>query len=73
VVQNLKLIEFLPSSTILIPSALLTHSNTPIRENEKWYSIAQYAAGALFMWVENGFITDLEWKKVATVGQVEQR
>lgn len=74
VLKELKLIiEFPPSSTILIPSALLTHSNIPIREHETRFSIVQYAAGGLFRWVENGFMKDSEWHKVATADQEEQR
>ncbi|KAF8345216.1 hypothetical protein F5887DRAFT_856061, partial [Amanita rubescens] len=51
-------IEFPPASTILIPSALLPHSNTSIQPNESRFSIVQYAAGGLFHWVENGCMTD---------------
>ncbi|KAF8495256.1 hypothetical protein F5888DRAFT_1615859, partial [Russula emetica] len=32
-------IHFLPDSTILIPSALLLHSNTPVQPSETCYSI----------------------------------
>ena len=73
VLKELKLIiEFPASSTILIPSALLTHFHIPIREHETRFSIVQYVAGGLFRWVENGFMTDLEWHKVATASQVEE-
>jgi hypothetical protein len=50
-------IEFPPGSTILIPSAIITHSNVAIQAGEKRYSVTQYAAGALFRWVDNGFQT----------------
>ena len=50
-------IELPPGSTILIPSAILSHSNVAIREHEHRYSVVQYAAGALFRWVDNGFRT----------------
>ncbi|KAF8328034.1 hypothetical protein F5887DRAFT_898068 [Amanita rubescens] len=66
-------VEFPHGSTVLIPSALITHSNTAIRSHETRYSIVQYAAGGLFRWTENGFMNDDEWEKAATVEQVECR
>ena len=47
-------IRFPAGSTILIPSALLYHSNTSISNGENRYSFTQYTAGHLFQWVENG-------------------
>jgi hypothetical protein len=41
-------IEFPPGSTILIPLAILSHSNAAIGRKEKCYSWTQYAAGGLF-------------------------
>ncbi len=49
--------EFPPGSTIIIPSACLNHGNTPIQDGEIRMSIAQYAAGGLFRYVEYGFAT----------------
>ncbi|KAI0676184.1 hypothetical protein C8Q78DRAFT_960830, partial [Trametes maxima] len=51
------IIEFPPGATMLIPSALLHHSNAAIRPGEKRYSLTQYSAGGLFRWVECGFKT----------------
>lgn len=48
-------IEFPPGSTILIPSAVIAHSNTSIAKDERRYSFTQYTAGALFRWVDKGF------------------
>ncbi|KAJ8508373.1 hypothetical protein ONZ45_g9359 [Pleurotus djamor] len=48
-------IEFPPGYTVLIPSASLYHSNTPITPNETRYSITQYTGGEVFRWVNNGF------------------
>jgi len=48
-------IEFLPGCTILLPSAILTHSNVEISPEERRYSFTQYNADGLFRWVENGF------------------
>ena len=50
-----KIIEFPPGSHILIPSAVMRHGNTPIQPHEKRMGFTQYAAGALFRWVDNGF------------------
>jgi hypothetical protein len=41
--------------SIIIPSAVISHSNLPIQPHETRYSITQYAAGGLFRWVEHGF------------------
>ena len=61
VLWELKLIvRFPPGSTILIPSAVITHGNTPIQQGEERYSFTQYAPGALFRWVDNGFQTQVE-------------
>ncbi|KAI9068209.1 hypothetical protein FKP32DRAFT_1562192, partial [Trametes sanguinea] len=49
------IIEFPPGSTLLIPSAILRHSNTPIAPGERHYSFTQYSAGGLFRWVACGF------------------
>ncbi|KAI0054952.1 hypothetical protein BV25DRAFT_1816303 [Artomyces pyxidatus] len=43
-------VEFPPGSTILIPSAVITHGNTPIQEGETRQSFTQYCAGSLMRW-----------------------
>jgi hypothetical protein len=48
-------IEFPPASTILIPSATITHSNIAISSTEQRASFTQYCQGGLFRWVDNGF------------------
>ncbi|KAI9069582.1 hypothetical protein FKP32DRAFT_1671248 [Trametes sanguinea] len=51
VLWELKMVfEFPPGSTILLPSALLLHSNTPIASGEHRYSFTQFSAGGLFRW-----------------------
>ncbi|KIY47958.1 hypothetical protein FISHEDRAFT_16875, partial [Fistulina hepatica ATCC 64428] len=56
VLWDLKLvIQFPPGSTILIPSAVVEHSNTTIARHETRYSITQFSAGGLFRWVDQGF------------------
>lgn len=55
-----RVIEFPPGSHILIPSALMRHGNTPIKNGETRRGFTQYAAGALFRWVENGFMRSVD-------------
>lgn len=43
-------VEFPPHSTIFIPSAVLTHSNTTIGPTERRSSITQYNSSGLFRW-----------------------
>ena len=50
-------IDFPAGSTILIPSALLWHSNVAVRPGEVRRSITSYSAGALFRWIDQGFVT----------------
>jgi hypothetical protein len=48
-------IEFPSGSSMLIPSASITHLNVPIGKQEKRYSLTTYAAGALFRWAAYGY------------------
>lgn len=60
VLRQLKLIiEFSPGSLIILPSATLTHGNTPIdiAKGEYRLSFTQHTAGGLFWWVSYGFHT----------------
>jgi hypothetical protein len=52
--------QFPSGSTVTIPSAIITHSNLPVAPHEKRVSFTQYAAGALFRWVDNGCKNDTE-------------
>ncbi|KAJ7460536.1 hypothetical protein FB451DRAFT_1341308 [Mycena latifolia] len=54
---------FPPGSTILLPSALIRHSNVPIWDHKHQSSFVQYTAGGLFHWVRNGFKTDEDWER----------
>lgn len=58
-------VEFPPGSTILLPSACISHGNTAIvRENgEERQSITQYCAGGLLRWVDYGFQTGINLDK----------
>ncbi|KAJ7074924.1 hypothetical protein B0H15DRAFT_956970 [Mycena belliarum] len=51
-------VRFPPGSTVLIPSALVKHSNTPVAPHERRSSFTQYTAGGIFRWIRNGFQTD---------------
>ncbi|KAF9013668.1 hypothetical protein BDZ89DRAFT_1222858 [Hymenopellis radicata] len=51
-------IEFPPGATILLPSALLTHSNVAIQQGEERDSVVHFTAGGLFRYVDNGCKTD---------------
>lgn len=51
-------IEFPPVSTILIPSATITHSNIAVSEGETRVSFTQYTAGGIFRWLDNGGRTE---------------
>ncbi|RPD67746.1 hypothetical protein L226DRAFT_474462 [Lentinus tigrinus ALCF2SS1-7] len=55
-------VEFPPGSTILIPSAILRHSNVALSEGERRSSLTQYTAGALFRWQECGFQSEASFK-----------
>ncbi|KAF7972612.1 hypothetical protein HWV62_17434 [Athelia sp. TMB] len=49
-------VQFPPGATILIPSSVWRHGNTPIQPGETRVGMTQYAAGGLFRWVDNGFM-----------------
>ncbi|KAJ7081481.1 hypothetical protein C8R43DRAFT_909858, partial [Mycena crocata] len=52
------IIRFPPGSTILLPSAILRHSNVKIGVNETRFSFTQFTPAGIFRWVYNGFRTD---------------
>ena len=51
-------VEFPAATTAFILSASCTHSNTPVQEGDQRISMTQYAAGPIFRYVENGFMTE---------------
>ncbi|KAF8171268.1 hypothetical protein BJ912DRAFT_120864 [Pholiota molesta] len=55
-------VEFPPGSLILIPSATITHSNTPVAAGDSRASFTQYAPGDLFRYVDYGFRLEKELK-----------
>ncbi|KAJ7113739.1 hypothetical protein C8R43DRAFT_1138585 [Mycena crocata] len=66
-------IRFPPGSTIMIPSALLRHSNVSVQQGETRYSFTQYTAGGLFRWVYNGHQSDKDFLASATAQQLKER
>jgi hypothetical protein len=66
-------VRFPPGSTILLPSALIVHSNLPITQGETRSSLTQYTAGSLFRWVYNKGRNDKEFKASATKDEKRQR
>ncbi|TBU45980.1 hypothetical protein BD309DRAFT_989182 [Dichomitus squalens] len=62
------IIEFPPGTTILIPSAILRHSNAPlVSPNEHRYALIQYSAGGLFRWAECGHQTQKQFRSAGGV------
>ncbi|KAF8668556.1 hypothetical protein AX14_006130 [Amanita brunnescens Koide BX004] len=57
------IVEFPPGSTILLPSATITHSNIPVQEGDIRMSFTQYCPGEIFRYIENGFQTDKQLKQ----------
>ncbi|KAI0054742.1 hypothetical protein BV25DRAFT_1873282 [Artomyces pyxidatus] len=51
-------VEFPPGSTVLIPSSIISHGNTPIQKGETRRSFTQYCAGGLMRWRAYGFRTE---------------
>jgi hypothetical protein len=61
ILPDLKIIiEFPSGCTLLLPSAILRHGNTPVRTGETRYSVTQYSAGGIFRWLEYGNRTEGE-------------
>ncbi|KAL1713847.1 hypothetical protein EV715DRAFT_210798 [Schizophyllum commune] len=64
ILRELKLaIRFPPGSSIILPSALITHHNTNIGPDETRYSVTQYTSGAIFRFVEHGLQLDTDYYK----------
>lgn len=64
-------IEFPPGSTVLIPSAAVSHSNTPIAREERRGSVTQYTAGGIFRWIDQGFQLQDEYRKGLSEEEME--
>ncbi|KAI0054993.1 hypothetical protein BV25DRAFT_1816250, partial [Artomyces pyxidatus] len=60
---ELKLVfEFPSGSTILIPSSIISHGNTPVQKGETRQSFTQYCAGGIMRWNAYGFRTEATLK-----------
>ncbi|KAF8184123.1 hypothetical protein K438DRAFT_1766566 [Mycena galopus ATCC 62051] len=73
-------IRFPLGSTILLPSAIIRHSNVPVGVHETRSSFVQYTAGGIFRWIRNGFMTDDDFElrvssaeKAARAAEAETR
>ncbi|KAJ4478729.1 hypothetical protein C8J55DRAFT_430042, partial [Lentinula edodes] len=55
------ILEFPPGATILLPSALIRHSNLPVAVGETRISVTQYTAGGVRQWLEYGGRTEDEF------------
>ncbi|KAJ7613056.1 hypothetical protein FB45DRAFT_272506 [Roridomyces roridus] len=67
------IVRFPPGCSILIPSAVVMHSNTPIQAGEERFSLIQYSAGGLFRWAAKGYKSDAAWKTTASEEDVAHR
>lgn len=54
--------EFPPGATIILPSALVRHSNIPVQKGETRVSVTQYTAGGIRRWLEYGCRTEDKFK-----------
>lgn len=66
-------VRFPPGSTILIPSSIITHSNTSINAGGVRHSLVLYSAAGLFQWVYNRFRTDAQADNDSTQGEKQKR
>ncbi|KAJ6448987.1 hypothetical protein C8R45DRAFT_1084343 [Mycena sanguinolenta] len=74
ILWDLKLvIRFPAGSTVFIPSAIIRHSNIPIREHEFRSSFTQYTAGGLFRWMRNGFRSNEDFEAQASKAEKAAR
>ena len=55
--------EFPVGASILLPSAILNHGNTPIGQDEYRASVTMYTAGGLFRRVDQGYVRQGEMAK----------
>lgn len=62
------MLEFPAGFLALIPSATITHSNSPVRENETRFSFTQFCPGGLLRYVDNKFRTESTLAEEDSVG-----
>lgn len=66
-------IRFPPGCSILIPSAILRHSNVAIQQGETRFSFTQYTPAGIFRFIYNNCRTDKALKRTQTQAQRSQR
>lgn len=54
------IVEFPSGSTVLIPSAVITHCNTPVEAHERRLSFTQFMPGEVLRFVDNGFRNEVD-------------
>lgn len=64
--------QFPPACAIYVPSACVTHANTPIAPHETRSSIAFFMSAGLARWYHNGYMSDKEFKERASVAQLKE-
>lgn len=64
-------IEFPPGCVIILPSALITHSNIPIGPHERRHSATFFTAAGLLRWYVNGYMSDKEFVERASPMQLQ--
>ena len=73
ILWELKLIiEFPHGWVILLPSATITHSNTPVMAGHIRISITQYCSGNLLRYADNMFFTDKALREQDKAQYMEQ-
>ncbi|KAK0439090.1 uncharacterized protein EV420DRAFT_1279737 [Desarmillaria tabescens] len=74
ILWELKLfIQFPHGATVFIPSATITHSNTPPAEGDSRTSFTQFLAGGILRWVDNGFRTEKEMARQDPAAHAEMQ
>lgn len=67
ILHELKLIvEMRPGDIAFIPSAVVSHENVPVAEDETRQSLVFYSAGGLFRWIDAGRQSYKAWKESNT-------
>lgn len=54
------IVEFPPGATVLIPSAVITHCNTPVQATERRISFTQFMPGEILRFVDNEFQNEVD-------------
>lgn len=74
VLHDLKrVVEFPAGTTVLFPSAILRHSNTPVRYFETRASFTQFTPGNVLRFVDNGFMTQKALKQSTSCETFERK